>query len=494
MRTVGVFEAVLNAKKRNEIPDELFGLPKERKYPLNDGAHVRKAIQFFKYCESHKRNELATNINKRIKELKMDITVSEDNPFYKYANKSLIQEESYSNYADVIGNTENDQSVQNHDNLGFNLGIERIDEYILGPNIKTYGDLMEFENKLLVQTEIVFSRLKSPYLPMVEENPYVCILLAIRTRIESMYQIAGIESGYDVYYEIIDNLFSHLGYQICGNELSIDEFNHKMNQIYNVCTSSLCSDTKYTILSMLSVKYKICMFLKHKFINAGLNSATAYGRFIEIIDTNIAKLFKILKNQHEMESPKPMGLDESIVGNPEYFKYMPNYFESIRENLTEGLLTDIDKLTYKHKPFIKPDFNNIDSVTEGITINEKGDIKISLSPKKSYMDEYAENHRILDMNYKNKNFEAMKPNIAFAFMMISVIERDPKYKSKDKDLVNARKFFMNDFKTYLRYLQKEDKDFDFAKYYTEMEYDKIILNIPKSTIVGIKQLVKAILK
>ena len=109
------------------------------------------------------------------------------------------------------------------------------------------------------------------------------------------------------------------------------------------------------------------------------------------------------------------------------------------------------------------------------------------------MDEYAEAHRILVENYKNKNYEALKQNIAFMFLLISVIERDPKYKTRDKEIVKARAFAINDFKTYLSYIQKEQPDFNFEKYYKESEFDKYIINIPKETIIGIKSLLKSIL-
>ena len=80
-------EKKLSTKDRNKLDDSMYGLPSERKYPLNDEAHVRKAIQFFKHCKPTMRNELAKNINRRISELNMDVSVSKDNPYSKYANR-----------------------------------------------------------------------------------------------------------------------------------------------------------------------------------------------------------------------------------------------------------------------------------------------------------------------------------------------------------------------------------------------------------------------
>lgn len=70
----------------------MFGLPKTRQYPMPDKAHVIKAIQFFKYCDDKDKPELAKNINRRAKELKMQIKVQPSSAFYKYADKSILKE------------------------------------------------------------------------------------------------------------------------------------------------------------------------------------------------------------------------------------------------------------------------------------------------------------------------------------------------------------------------------------------------------------------
>lgn len=66
-------EAKLSTKDRNALPDEAFGIPKLRMYPLNDEAHVKSAIRFFNHCDEKHKKELASNIRKAIKKFKMDI-------------------------------------------------------------------------------------------------------------------------------------------------------------------------------------------------------------------------------------------------------------------------------------------------------------------------------------------------------------------------------------------------------------------------------------
>lgn len=81
----------LNTGERKELEDSLFGLPKERMFPLNDKNRVSSAIAYFRTAPSHKRKELADNINKRAKKLNMKVNVSVTNPFYRYADSDILE-------------------------------------------------------------------------------------------------------------------------------------------------------------------------------------------------------------------------------------------------------------------------------------------------------------------------------------------------------------------------------------------------------------------
>ena len=41
----------MSSAERNKLPDEMFGIPSKRKYPLDTEAHVRSAIKFFNYLD-----------------------------------------------------------------------------------------------------------------------------------------------------------------------------------------------------------------------------------------------------------------------------------------------------------------------------------------------------------------------------------------------------------------------------------------------------------
>jgi hypothetical protein len=85
--------------KRSELPDDAFGIPDKRKYPLYDEAHVRSAIKFFNYVDSEDEELLARNIIKAMKKFGIygEVEVSEKNRFSKYyhpANKKKDDKKS----------------------------------------------------------------------------------------------------------------------------------------------------------------------------------------------------------------------------------------------------------------------------------------------------------------------------------------------------------------------------------------------------------------
>lgn len=78
-------ESSLSVKKRNNLPDEVFGLPEKRKYPMPDKKHVLSAIKLFNFVDNEDEKELAENIKKKMKEYKIDNShVGEKNRLKKY--------------------------------------------------------------------------------------------------------------------------------------------------------------------------------------------------------------------------------------------------------------------------------------------------------------------------------------------------------------------------------------------------------------------------
>ena len=71
-------------KKRDELPDSAFGLPKLRKYPMTDPDRVKNAIKYFRFCAKENRPELAKNIQKAVKKFNIEVVVTRGNPIIEY--------------------------------------------------------------------------------------------------------------------------------------------------------------------------------------------------------------------------------------------------------------------------------------------------------------------------------------------------------------------------------------------------------------------------
>lgn len=173
----------------------------------------------------------------------------------------------------------------------------------------------------------------------------------------------------------------------------------------------------------------------------------------------------------------------SFLIDDNFIDYLYGY--TTTENYTNGVL--VEKIPQET------------DVTESVfSMNEEGDITLMITPKKSFMDKYDENHKILIEDFKNENYEGVKHHLAVAFVLINQIERNKKYRmstpeKRDPELVKARAFLINDFKTYLKKLQSIQPEFDFASFYINNNYDKYIINIPIRTIQGIKSFIRKIL-
>ena len=82
-----------NGKKRSELPDSVFGIPQERKYPMPDEKHTRSAIKLFNHVEPKYEEQLAKAIIKNMKKYNIDgSVVGSNNRLRKYLPKDMIKE------------------------------------------------------------------------------------------------------------------------------------------------------------------------------------------------------------------------------------------------------------------------------------------------------------------------------------------------------------------------------------------------------------------
>ena len=71
-------------EEKKELPDEIFGLPERREYPMPDAAHVRAAEAYFRYCPEDLKPRLARAILTRAEEYNVEV----NSPvIFSYASK-----------------------------------------------------------------------------------------------------------------------------------------------------------------------------------------------------------------------------------------------------------------------------------------------------------------------------------------------------------------------------------------------------------------------
>ena len=84
-----------NGKKRSELPDSVFGIPQERKYPMPDEKHTRSAIKLFNHVDPKYEEQLAKAVIKNMKKYGIDgSVVGPNNRLRKYLPKDMLKESS----------------------------------------------------------------------------------------------------------------------------------------------------------------------------------------------------------------------------------------------------------------------------------------------------------------------------------------------------------------------------------------------------------------
>lgn len=137
-----LMEADLSSKERNNLPDSDFGLPKQRRYPMPDKAHVLAAIRMFNHVEKEYEAELAKNIIKKIKQFDMasEVRVGKNNRFLPYWEKSGLNKDNKKSVK------ENTISIKiNHDENDisritemFNRAIEMVNHIYIEESFSEY--------------------------------------------------------------------------------------------------------------------------------------------------------------------------------------------------------------------------------------------------------------------------------------------------------------------------------------------------------------------
>ena len=114
-----------------QLPDEVFGIPQERKYPMPDKRHTISAIKLFNHVEDKYEEQLAKAVIKNMKKYNIDSSmVGENNRLKKYLPKDMISEASTGNFTFLDISSNKQKSLSYFNSVGKNYDKNIIDLYV----------------------------------------------------------------------------------------------------------------------------------------------------------------------------------------------------------------------------------------------------------------------------------------------------------------------------------------------------------------------------
>lgn len=107
------------------MTDKEFGIPEQKKFPLDTRAHVISAIKFFNYADPKYRKALAARIIRKIREYNIaDLTPSDQNAFYNYYHPKTITHSGGDLMSDYYA-IQLDDHFEHHGIKGQKWGVRR---------------------------------------------------------------------------------------------------------------------------------------------------------------------------------------------------------------------------------------------------------------------------------------------------------------------------------------------------------------------------------
>ena len=186
--------------KRSNLKDSDFGIPEDRKFPLDTEEHVKSAIKLFGHAEESKKKSLAKKISR--KATKYGIKIPETTQCYKYLNENVLGD--HPNIKNIIFDLGSVLVRESSDEEVFHLlgGIIPLNTI---SNIRYNAEEMwrsgDFENATYEEEVSYIQSVVSPDDKNYVENVYKHIILSVKPFDYTVDLLKMLKSmGYKLYY------------------------------------------------------------------------------------------------------------------------------------------------------------------------------------------------------------------------------------------------------------------------------------------------------
>lgn len=226
--------------------------------------------------------------------------------------------------------------------------------------------------------------------------------------------------------------------------------------------------TKYSILNLLTIPFNIDLDLDMKMVCS------------EFVDKLLKTASLDLTNKKSsLVSPKDFYT--KVTNKPNIVEVFNDHPKNYNSNTIKERIQKIKKSNLPVYEFVEYESTINEAKSLPIQFDSAGNLIIKNIRKIDFEQEYADSHRLLIEYDKSKSYEPMKFELAKMQFLITLMEKKI-YKKNDKELVNTRARYLNDFKKYLKVLTNNDRSFNFTEYYQQSPFNDAMIQIDKNTL------------
>lgn len=250
------------------------------------------------------------------------------------------------------------------------------------------------------------------------------------------------------------------------------------NQIYNNLQKVLndfmknAKNTSYSVVNLITILFNIPLELDKSMI-----CSEFVDRVLKLANLDISNKSSSLVSPRDFDviSRSNSKIVEIFNGHPKKFKH-------------SEVKRKIQKLKKSNLPIFEFAEYNGEVITEAkslpIQFDSDGNLLVQNLRKLDFEQEYANSHRLLMEYDKTDNYEAMKYELAKMHFLITLLEKKIYKQGKDKSVkeLKVRARYLNDFKKYLKVVNKQDPSFNFTEYFEQSPFNDAIIKIDKYTL------------